>query len=99
MARKQFLLRIDPELWKELEKWAGDELRSVNAQIEWLLREAVRGRKGARRRSDGVTGDDAGDEPGDEVDGDAGDEVGDEPGHEVGDVRPDAADPVVRHRS
>jgi len=48
MARKQFLLRIDPELWPELERWAADDLRSVNAQIEWLLREAVRKRKGAR---------------------------------------------------
>jgi hypothetical protein len=35
MARKQFLLRIDPELWNELEKWAADDLRSVNAQVEW----------------------------------------------------------------
>jgi hypothetical protein len=83
MARKQFLLRIDPELWKELEKWAGDELRSVNAQIEWLLREAVRGRKGGHRRSDGVAGD--------KVDDDAGDEVGD--------VQSEAADPLLRRRS
>ncbi len=45
-ARKQFLLRIDPELWLEVEKWAADELRSVNAQIEYLLREAVRKRTG-----------------------------------------------------
>jgi hypothetical protein len=45
-ARKQFLLRIDPELWGEVEKWAADELRSVNAQIEYLLREAVRRRTG-----------------------------------------------------
>ncbi len=45
-ARKQFLLRIDPELWHELERWAADDLRSVNAQIEWLLREAVRRRRG-----------------------------------------------------
>ncbi|MEI6725448.1 MAG: hypothetical protein WCN81_04400 [Actinomycetes bacterium] len=45
-ARKQFLLRIDPELWADVEKWAADELRSVNAQIEWALREAVRRRKG-----------------------------------------------------
>lgn len=45
-ARKQFLLRIDPELWRELERWAADDLRSVNAQIEWLLREAVRRHKG-----------------------------------------------------
>ena len=45
-ARKQFLLRIDPEVWADVEKWAADELRSVNAQIEYLLREAVRKRKG-----------------------------------------------------
>ncbi|MGZ4384322.1 MAG: hypothetical protein ACXVY8_10975 [Gaiellaceae bacterium] len=45
-ARKQFLLRVDPELWRELERWAADDLRSVNAQVEWLLREAVRRRKG-----------------------------------------------------
>ena len=48
-ARKQFLLRIDPELWKQLEAWAADELRSVNGQIEYVLREAVRKRKGGRR--------------------------------------------------
>ena len=45
-ARKQFLLRIDPELWADLESWAADELRSVNGQIEYLLREAMRKRKG-----------------------------------------------------
>ena len=83
MTRKQFLLRIDPELWKELEKWAGDELRSVNAQIEWLLREAMRRRTGSHRRSDSVAGD--------ELDDDAGDEVGA--------VRSDAAEPLVRRRS
>jgi hypothetical protein len=49
-ARKQFLLRIDPVLWKELEKWAADELRSVNAQVEWVLRDGVKKRKGGRRR-------------------------------------------------
>jgi hypothetical protein len=47
-VRKQFLLRLDPELWADLEKWAADELRSVNAQIEYLLRAAVRQRKGGR---------------------------------------------------
>jgi hypothetical protein len=52
MARKQFLLRIDPELLKDLEKWAADDLRSVNAQIEWLLREAVRKRRGGRAGRD-----------------------------------------------
>jgi hypothetical protein len=44
--RKSFLLRLPPELWKELERWAADDLRSVNGQIEYLLRQAVRERKG-----------------------------------------------------
>jgi hypothetical protein len=47
-TRKQFLLRIDAELWADVEKWAADELRSANAQVEYLLREAVRKRKGGR---------------------------------------------------
>ena len=51
-ARKPFLLRIDPELWTELEEWAKDELRSVNGQIEYLLRQALLKRKGSRRTSD-----------------------------------------------
>jgi hypothetical protein len=46
MERKSFLLRIDPALWAELEAWAQDELRSVNGQIEYLLRQAVQKRKG-----------------------------------------------------
>jgi hypothetical protein len=45
--RKPFLLRIDPALWAELEAWAQDELRSVNGQIEYVLRQAVLTRKGA----------------------------------------------------
>jgi hypothetical protein len=48
--RKQFLLRIDPQLWAELEAWAADDLRSVNGQIEYLLREATRKRKGMREK-------------------------------------------------
>jgi hypothetical protein len=47
--RKQFLLRIDPRVWEELEAWAADDLRSVNGQIEFLLREAIRRRKGVRQ--------------------------------------------------
>ena len=39
--RKAFLLRIDPELWAEMERLAQAELRSVNSQIEYLLREAL----------------------------------------------------------
>lgn len=50
--RKAFLLRIDPELWTELEAWAADELRSVNGQIEYLLRQAVQKRKRAQATED-----------------------------------------------
>jgi hypothetical protein len=48
--RKSFLLRIDPELWTEMEAWAAAELRSVNGQIEYLLRQAVLKRKGTLSR-------------------------------------------------
>jgi len=50
--KKDFLLRLDQQLWQELQAWAADELRSVNGQIEYLLREAVR----QHRRS--ITDDD-----------------------------------------
>jgi hypothetical protein len=46
--RKPFLLRISPELWVDLEAWAKDELRSVNSQIEYILKQAVQKRKGTR---------------------------------------------------
>jgi hypothetical protein len=51
--RKSFLLRMDPELWKELEAWAQQELRSVNGQIEYLLKQAVQ----KRRRDSVASGD------------------------------------------
>lgn len=40
--KKRFLLRLDSKLYEVLEKWSADELRSVNAQIEYLLKEATR---------------------------------------------------------
>ncbi len=46
--RKAFLLRIDPKLWAQLEAWAAGELRSVNGQIEFLLRQAVQDRRKGR---------------------------------------------------
>ncbi len=52
--RKNFLLRIDPELFAALERWAGDDLRSVNGQIEYVLKEAVR-RAGRVRKDDDQT--------------------------------------------
>lgn len=44
-AKKQILLRLSPVLWQELAGWAEDDFRSINAQIEYLLTEAVRKRK------------------------------------------------------
>ena len=41
-ARKSFLLRTDPEALAALRRWAADELRSVNAQIDFILRDALR---------------------------------------------------------
>ena len=45
-AKKQVLLRLSPSLWNELARWAEDDFRSINGQIEYLLSEAVRKRKG-----------------------------------------------------
>jgi hypothetical protein len=49
--RKAFLMRIDPPLWAELEAWAQDELRSVNGQVEMILKQAVMKRKGAAKKA------------------------------------------------
>ncbi len=48
--RKPFLLRMPPDLWGELEKWAAEDLRSINGQIEFLLRQAVQRRKGGKKK-------------------------------------------------
>jgi len=56
--RKAFLLRIDPTLHEELERWAQQELRSLNGQIEYLLKDAVQRRKhGMARESSGPPSD------------------------------------------
>jgi hypothetical protein len=49
--RKSYLLRIDEDLWNELSEWASQEFRSVNGQIELVLRRAADERK-KRRRDD-----------------------------------------------
>jgi hypothetical protein len=53
--RKPFLLRLDPETFAALQRWAADDLRSVNAQVEFLLRRALAdaGRLPARRTGAG----------------------------------------------
>jgi hypothetical protein len=52
--KKRFLLRLDADLHASLEKWAADELRSVNAQIEFLLTDVAR--KAGRLRAPGQGG-------------------------------------------
>ena len=46
--RKPFLLRLSPELFEDLRGWAAQDLRSLNAHIEYLLREAVKKRKAGK---------------------------------------------------
>ena len=53
-ARKPFLLRMPPELYAALEKWAADELRSVNGQIEYVLAQAVKDAGRTVRRNAGA---------------------------------------------
>ena len=55
--KKKYLLRIDMDLWDDLQAWAASELRSVNGQIEYLLRQSVK----RRRKADNEAGSD---EPG-----------------------------------
>lgn len=51
-GKKAFLLRLDPKVFDALEEWAHDEFRSVNAQVEYLLLEALKkaGRKPAKEK-------------------------------------------------
>ena len=44
---KKFLLRLPPRVFDELRRWAEQEMRSINGQIEWILRDALRTRLGA----------------------------------------------------
>jgi hypothetical protein len=62
--RKAFLIRIDSDLWAQLEGWAQDELRSVNGQIEYILRQAVQKRTGSQAPTDAGSGQKESDAPG-----------------------------------
>jgi len=53
--KKSFLLRVDPALWAEIERLAAAELRSVNAQVEYLLRDAVAARRGGKALATSAT--------------------------------------------
>jgi hypothetical protein len=56
--RKSFLLRLDPETFDAVQRWAADDLRSVNGQVEFLLRRALReaGRLSKESRARGSNG-------------------------------------------
>jgi hypothetical protein len=49
--KKAFVLRINPDILKDLEEWAADEFRSTNGQIEYLLQQAVNARKKSKKKS------------------------------------------------
>ena len=54
--RKPFLLRVDPAVFKAVQRWADDDLRSLNGQIEWILRWALtEARRGKFERPPGAT--------------------------------------------
>lgn len=50
--KKTILLRLNPKMWEEISKWAEDEFRSVNGQIEYLISEALRKRNKSTHQSD-----------------------------------------------
>lgn len=54
--KKAFILRVSPDLLKALEKWAGDEFRSVNGQVEYLLHKALAESGRLRKKQDGKSG-------------------------------------------
>jgi len=60
--RKSFLLRVDPELLEALRRWADDELRSLNGQVEFILRRALKdaGRSASRSSVKGPASDSEG---------------------------------------
>lgn len=53
-ARKQVLLRLPQGLWEDISRWADEDFRSINGQIEYLLTEAVRKRKKGRNEDCGI---------------------------------------------
>ena len=60
-AKKGFLLRLPQPLFDELRRWAGQDMRSINGQIEWILRDAVKkhGRRVGEESDEDESGDDS----------------------------------------
>ncbi|MEQ9443017.1 MAG: Arc family DNA-binding protein [Cyclobacteriaceae bacterium] len=62
MAKKKpFVLRVSPEMMAAVEKWAADEFRSTNGQLEWIINQALK--KAGRSKKENSTDDDHQDEP------------------------------------
>jgi len=61
-SKKNFVLRIDEEVYRALEKWAADEFRSVNGQIEWLISQKLKDLNRFRHEGDHLEGRDLRDE-------------------------------------
>ncbi len=55
--KKSLLLRLNPEVWEEINRWAQEEFRSVNGQIEYLLHEAIIRRRKSRSKAGKESGD------------------------------------------
>ncbi len=49
---KSFVLRVDAQTWDELERWAEDEFRSVNGQLQWIIADALRRSGRMKKRKD-----------------------------------------------
>lgn len=49
--RKSFVLRIDPATFKQVEKWADDEFRSVNGQLEWIINKSLKNAKRLQKQT------------------------------------------------
>ena len=52
MEKKKFVLRLSQDVYEKLEKWASDEFRSVNGQIEWILHESLRRHRRLKENTD-----------------------------------------------
>ncbi|WP_028263541.1 hypothetical protein [Atopobium fossor] len=57
-SRKQYPLRIDPDIWDAVQRWANDEMRSSNGQIEWILRDALKRYKRLPQKSNSRSSED-----------------------------------------
>ncbi|MCC6411703.1 MAG: hypothetical protein IT270_08590 [Saprospiraceae bacterium] len=56
-GKKSFVLRIDEQTFAALEKWAADEFRSVNGQLEWIIHNALKEARRTKGKSEGKSGD------------------------------------------